>query len=285
VFGITDGDPPTIEPHDNINTDTAFMIDSAPPGGYNTTVAGLPDSEPEPKPDDSSNAGGKPSLSVSSGSPSLSAGAKAGIGVGVAVLATITIVLVFLCLRRRRNKPQSKAELASEEPIKAQTFGKAELTGGAFDKESAGPVREKPEMTVVESRSTYLTLPELSSMGTERTELTSRVSMSKDRSAAPLASAATVQKRSAPETTHKDTNTRRELQELVSEVDTLVSDLGVITKRKRALQESAEASGMRPEDVQGRKGDEYRELLGREQRVRARMEEVDGERRRLEGTQ
>jgi hypothetical protein len=284
VFGITDGDPPTMEPHDNINTETALILDSAPPGGYNTTVAGLPDSEPEPKPDDSSNVGDDPSLSVSSGSPSLSAGAKAGIGVGVAVLATITIVLVFLCLRRRRNKPQPEAKVASEKLGKAQTFGKAELTGGAVDKEIAGPVREKPEMTAVESRSSYLTLPELSSMGTERTELTSRVSASKGIPATRLASAATVQKKPAPETSH-DTKARRELQELVSEVDTLVSDLGVITKRKRALQESADASGVRPEDVEGRKGDEYRELLGREQRVRVRMEEVDGERRRLEGTQ
>ena len=62
--------------------------------------------------------------------------------------------------------------------------------------------------------------------------------------------------------------------ELTEEVDTLVSELGVISKRKKFLQAAAEAAKMKPEDVDGRKGEEYRELVLREGRVRTRMAEV-----------
>ena len=62
--------------------------------------------------------------------------------------------------------------------------------------------------------------------------------------------------------------------ELTEETDTLVSELGVISKRKKTLLAAAEAANIKPEDVDGRKGEEYRELLRREERVRNRMAEV-----------
>jgi hypothetical protein len=62
--------------------------------------------------------------------------------------------------------------------------------------------------------------------------------------------------------------------ELTEEADTLVSELGVITKRKKALTTAASAAGVPAEDVEGRKGEEYKELLQREEKVRRRLEEV-----------
>jgi hypothetical protein len=70
--------------------------------------------------------------------------------------------------------------------------------------------------------------------------------------------------------------------ELTEEADTLVSELSVIAKRKKALQNLAAADGVEPKDVEGRKGDEYRDLLSREEKVRERLDEVDIERRKLE---
>lgn len=48
----------------------------------------------------------------------------------------------------------------------------------------------------------------------------------------------------------------------------------MISLRKRTLVSRANAAGLDPENVQARKADEYRELLVREQRVRARLEEI-----------
>ncbi len=64
-------------------------------------------------------------------------------------------------------------------------------------------------------------------------------------------------------------------EELTEEADSLVSELGVIQKRKRTLTTAATAAGVsQPENVEGRKGDEYRKLIQREQSVRERMAEV-----------
>ena len=63
-------------------------------------------------------------------------------------------------------------------------------------------------------------------------------------------------------------------EELTEEADTLVSELGVIQKRKKTLNAAADAAGVRAADVEGRKGEEYRRLVSREVSVRKRMEEV-----------
>ena len=67
--------------------------------------------------------------------------------------------------------------------------------------------------------------------------------------------------------------------ELAEDADVAVQELGLISVRKRTLVSQANAAGVKPEDVQGRKGEEYRELMVREQRVRARLDEIERQRR------
>jgi hypothetical protein len=65
--------------------------------------------------------------------------------------------------------------------------------------------------------------------------------------------------------------------ELAEEVDLLVSELGILTKRRRALVASAEAAGVNLDALEGRKGEDLRELEAREQRVRSRLTELQKE--------
>ena len=63
--------------------------------------------------------------------------------------------------------------------------------------------------------------------------------------------------------------------ELEEDADAAVQELGLISVRRRALVNSAKNAGVAPEAVSGRKGEEYRELLERESKVRARLEEIE----------
>ncbi|KIX02679.1 uncharacterized protein Z518_08621 [Rhinocladiella mackenziei CBS 650.93] len=67
-------------------------------------------------------------------------------------------------------------------------------------------------------------------------------------------------------------------EELAEEADVAVQELGLISVRKRALTSQAAAIGQKPEEVEGRKGEEFRELIQREERVRARLERIDRQR-------
>lgn len=65
--------------------------------------------------------------------------------------------------------------------------------------------------------------------------------------------------------------------ELAEEADIAVQELGLIAVRKRALVSQAATAGESPEKVEGRKGDEYRELLHREGKLGARLKEIMSE--------
>ena len=67
--------------------------------------------------------------------------------------------------------------------------------------------------------------------------------------------------------------------ELAEDADVAVQELGLISVRKRTLVSQANSAGVKPEDVEGRKGDEYRELMEREQRVRDRLDEIERQRK------
>lgn len=67
--------------------------------------------------------------------------------------------------------------------------------------------------------------------------------------------------------------------ELAEEADIAVQELGLINLRKRALAVQAEALDSSPESMAGRKGEEYRELLQREKRIVARLEEIESQQR------
>lgn len=62
---------------------------------------------------------------------------------------------------------------------------------------------------------------------------------------------------------------------LASEADLLVQELGLISMRKKALVSAANTQGIRPEEAPGTRGEDYRELVQREVRLRGRIAEMD----------
>jgi hypothetical protein len=69
-----------------------------------------------------------------------------------------------------------------------------------------------------------------------------------------------------------------EVSELAEEADMIVQELGLVNLRKKALTTQASAMGQRPEDVEGRKGEEFKELLERDARLKGRLDEIERER-------
>lgn len=61
---------------------------------------------------------------------------------------------------------------------------------------------------------------------------------------------------------------------MASEADFLVQELGLITMRKKALAQAAAAGDSKPEDVPGSRGEDYRELVEREMKLRKRIEDM-----------
>jgi hypothetical protein len=74
-----------------------------------------------------------------------------------------------------------------------------------------------------------------------------------------------------------------ESSELAEESDVIVQELGLVNLRKKALSTQATAIGKRPEDVEGRKREEFKELLEREARLKGRLDEIESERQGQEG--
>ena len=62
---------------------------------------------------------------------------------------------------------------------------------------------------------------------------------------------------------------------VASEADFLVQELGLISMRKKTLKRAATAEGTEPEDAPGMRGEDYRELVERETKLRRRIEGMD----------
>ncbi|KIX94220.1 uncharacterized protein Z520_09930 [Fonsecaea multimorphosa CBS 102226] len=73
-------------------------------------------------------------------------------------------------------------------------------------------------------------------------------------------------------------NLSTEESELAEEADLIVQELGLLSLRRRALMTQASAVGKVPADVEGRKGEEYRELVEREARLKRRLDEIEHQR-------
>lgn len=69
-----------------------------------------------------------------------------------------------------------------------------------------------------------------------------------------------------------------EASELAEEADVIVQELGLINLRKKALTTQASAIGQKPGDIEGRKGEEFKELLERDARLKGRLDEIERER-------
>ena len=226
-----------------------------------------------------------------SSAPTLTTGDKAAIGVAVPVGVLAIASALFLIWRRRRQpRPASQAETTE-----ATEWEKPELQDN-YDASIAGPVRKKPEL---EARGRHIS--ELPDSGTDHIashEIAAADMTTKSNEMQGSSTSHTSTTLNNPSSTTANRPTRKPLpvsstaisdlkpqppakapkaenhDELTEEFDTLISEIGVISKRKRALNSAAAAAGVQPEDLQGRRGTEYQQLTQREEGVRARMAEV-----------
>lgn len=205
--------------------------------------------------------------------------------IGLLVIA----ILMFIAVLSRRK---SKITRRSDDSLNHEYDSKPELHDDSYNPAIAGPIRRKPEL---DSKKTAISeLPNVTShempstyeksISNELSDSTTQAASSNrsmdaapstqriSRKPVPSWTESTQQPNSPPFRAPHRSDTHN--QELTEELDTLVSETGVISKRKKALTAAATASGIRPEDLEGRKGEEYNELLTREHRVRMRMNEI-----------
>ena len=199
-------------------------------------------------------------------------------------------------MRAEKKKPVTN-QLATDDEQE-----KAELTGGPYDPKIAGPVKCKPELETTTTNASTTGISELAaprpinanSHELSTDDLTAVMSheLSSNKTPTPAGSSsgsgsAGVLSRKIPQQQPGNTKFSRlgrsggpvqqpmqSDDELTDEADTLVSELGVISKRKKALVAAAGTAGVKPKEAEGRRGEEYRELVQREERVRKRMAEV-----------
>ena len=240
-----------------------------------------------------------PPSSASSGvvpmpsSSGLDKGTKIGIAIGVCLGVIVTALVAFLVWRRKKPmKISSETTNGSSE--------KPELQGSQYHAAIAGPVEQKPELPTNANRHeassraqpalTHAELPDqsLSSGRTPATTLGALGSFELGQSASgrsrtdtdtgsdsrPLISGASHQRPSGPTHTTLQGGTSAD-HPYDNEADLLVQELGLISMRKKALSSAANSQGLKPEEVSGTRGDDYRELLERESKLRARIEEMD----------
>jgi hypothetical protein len=227
----------------------------------------------------------------SSAKNSLSSGAKAGIGVAAAAVILGILVFALLWYKRRRRNPAARPAATvsgSNKPEDHHEAGfqqKPELHGGPFNAAIAGLVRKKGELGSGIVRSKAPHLPELE--GKPRIQAnTHEISSSDHGSSNQGKTTATDSSTITTQVSRIQTNSLSHpisephalspsfTKEQTEEIDLLVSELGILMRRKKALAASAEASNLRPEDVEGEKGEDYRDLNAREQRLRVRLEEL-----------
>jgi hypothetical protein len=226
-------------------------------------------------------------------STGLSTGAKAGIGVGAALAITAVIIIFLFIIRKRKRTRNAKLTAAPNSRSTKQTRDmpgfddKLEMHDGSYNPALAGKVNKKDELDSVAR-----------SPGTEiATELEEKPSLVSYAHELPIPSnSGTASSKSAHGSVPNSLIARKPVNtptaaseqvmepsisrsdqtpgELAEEVDLLVSELGILTKRRRALVASAEAAGVRLDALEGRKGEDLRELDAREQRVRSRLAEL-----------
>ena len=226
-------------------------------------------------------AASSPSSSSNGPDVGLSLGAKIGIGIAIPLVVIAAVLAGIYCLRRRRRS-QRKQELDTSLPQER----KPEMYAGPVDTTIAGPVKKKSEMPI--SDTTQLP-PELHDTAIAEADPNAwKPKNGKSRRALVTASSTSDSQSESKKPLmpiHSDADfatrvitTQSVETELVEEADAAVQELGLLAMRKKTLVTQANALDRRPEDVEGRKGEEYRELVAREEKVRKRLEDIEAER-------
>lgn len=246
------------------------------------------------------------SSAVAEGSQSpISGGAIAGIVIGA--IAAITIAFVVFFFRRRRKTKQSSRSIMSG----PHANEKPEMYAGPIDHGKAGPVKPKHELpvgavanpphahntTVIgEGAKTRGIQENVLELGTapnayelssahihEASTLEPKVDVSQPRSpgqesstapSLPLPISGSSQTPESSVDASESTALFHE-SELAEEADLAVQELGLVSAQKRRLASQARAMNIEPADVEGPRGEKWGDLLIREQRLRAQLEEIE----------
>ena len=200
----------------------------------------------------------------------------------------IAIAFIALLIFRRHKRGHVRPDTPSVPEM--NSYQRHELTAGPQGPTSAVPTLQRPELDV--------TTPDVLPGRSELANDTIQRGTSHDLAPAPrhelpsrnVATTADPTTRTATSTFSDDLVSRpiiltplpsypessaESRAELTEEADTLVAELGVIYKRRKTLTAAATAAGVvDPNDIEGRKGDEYRKLVTRERNVRESMAEV-----------
>ena len=219
--------------------------------------------------------------SAATSSDGLSLGGKVGIGVAIPLVVIVAALLAIYYLRRRQGL---RRDQALDTPL-PQT-GKPELYAGPVDTSIAGPIQRKPELPTTNGTQRP---PELHDISIAEADPNAWKPKNRNARRKPVAATTASNTQDGPEQplppsySYTDpalhaTTTQSTEAELVEEADAAVQELGLLAMRKRTLVTQANAVGKRPEDIEGRKGEEYRELVVREQNVRRRLDDIEAER-------
>jgi hypothetical protein len=212
---------------------------------------------------------------------------------------------VKLFQRRRRSKQrlQQTGEIASSE-----TYEKPELSAGPIDPTIAGSVKPKAELST--SGAKRKPVPELAHSpsttrsatdtpwshdskgcippefhdtviveaggGTLKQREQQRLTHNADDLKTPSTTSRAVVSSSSPSQPPPLPSTAAE--DLAKDADVVVQELGLVNMQKKTLTSDASAMGKPPEEMEGRKGTEYRRLIEREKELRDRLEEIEAER-------
>jgi hypothetical protein len=236
---------------------------------------------------------------------SLSSGAKIGIGVAVPVCVIfIAIILAVFITRHRRRKRLEKRQNGESRPNESHGVGflddqesseyyhqKPELAADpVLDLTFRGPVKPKAELHGQGIRNRQLSShdpgghmpPEmhpdtLVEAGTDTLtrQLIQQLKQDAGNSQTSASKSTAVPSFSDQSQLNPLQATPAESTELAEEADVIVQELGLVNLRKKALATQAGAMKTAPEDVPGRKGEEFRELLGRETRLKGRLDEIE----------
>ncbi len=221
---------------------------------------------------------------LSPSSTGLSLGAKVGIGVAIPLVVIVAALVGIYCVvQRRRRRAGQNQEIDTSFPPET----KPELYAGPADTSIAGPVRKKSELPTSYVASLP---PELHDTTIAEADPNAWTPENKNRKRKPVAAASTASSHGGSErplipmnsdagTLLQTTTTQSTEAELIEEADAAVQELGLLVMRKKTLVTQANALGRRPEELEGRKGEEYRELVLREEKVRKRLDDIEAERK------
>ena len=228
-----------------------------------------------------------PSESPRASNPGLSLGAKVGIGVVIPIATIVAGLIMWYCFRRRRRSMRDRSNVETsyqgEQKPSYPAEQKPELYAGPADPAIAGPVYPKAELSAKHQRTLPPELHDtMIAEADARAETVKKVSTGRK----PLAMSSITSSQdglgrtpfltgSHTDAPSRTTTTQSGDAAYVEEADAAVQELGLLSMRKKTLIAQASALGKKPEEVEGRKGEEYRQLVQREERVRARLEEIE----------